>query len=595
MRTDFEKEYGLILPYHPAKQILTRLKKTGLIKQSEHKYIIDGTKISEDHFADTSAEQQRKLANLTRSLIEFAKKEKFDFTNESSEEALLSFFRENSLGFLSAAKEEGVLPKFDENKSAKYIVAKFIQDVQTAEPEKFSFLVDVAVGVVLANALAYGDDLSKLSSTRGLNIYFDTGYIFALLGINGEEMRLAFSELTQDLVGAGVKLFVFEHTYDEMMRILNGALFWMRQTDFDIKKASRALKYFVSNNFSESDVEVFITQIPGTFDTHKIQKASKPSYSKDIKYQISEEELKKLIIETYKSHDPFFDESQKDETIDKDVESIYSICKLRKGHIAYTLKDASHIFVTTNLSLARISGRIQSNDNAPFSIPPCITDVLIGTLIWLQQPIKTANLNAKKLIADAFAAVQPDKALVKKYFEEIESLRNKAEISGDEYYVLRTNRVALNLLSEKTKNDSHNFEPRTAREIMDELNKEHMAELRGKLENERKLRAVKTSELENQKTRNVAQDVEIRAVGFKLSKTIHFLASLFTWVIILLVIPLLVFFSVVNTFPLFLDSISFKIVAFVVLVILSFSGFSIPGFKKWLLSKMESFITKRLS
>ena len=303
-------------------------------------------------------------------------------------------------------------------------------------------------------------------------------------------------------------------------------------------------------------------------------------------------ELFNKAVLTYKSTDPLFDESQKDETINRDIESIYSICKLRKGHIAYTLKDASHIFITTNNSLARISGNVQSEDNAPFSVPPCITDLLIGTLIWLQQPTKMLNLNRKRLIADAYAAIQPDRALIKRYLTEVDALKRKGEISNDEYYLLRSNRVSFNLLSEKTKNDSHNFESRTTREIMDELNKNHMAELRDELDKERKLKSEKTVELENQKGQLKEGEKKIRILGGRHRKLIRILATILTWVIICFIVPVLLTVLVITTFQYYFENLALQLVAFVCLAILSFSGFSIPGLKKWLFHKIEELIAK---
>jgi len=597
LRSDFKEEYGLAIPYHPIKLILVRLKKKGFLYQKEHKYIVNVTKIVENNFDSVSEEQQRKLANLTHSLVTFGQKQyQYEFTNESAEKALLAFFRENNLGFLSAAKEGNILPEFVENKSARYVVAKFIQNARESDPSTFNFLTEVAVGVALANTIIYGENFSNLyGGIKSLNLYFDTGYIFSLLGIDGKERKQAFIELTESLVGAGAKLFVFEHTYDEVMSILNNALYWMQHGSYDMQKASRTLRYFLSDNFNASDVEMFIAQIPNIFSKYRIQKALKPSYSKDIKYQISETDLRKLIVDTYKLSDLFFDESQKEETIDKDVDSIYSICKLRKGHIAYNLRDASYIFITTNNSLAKISGRVQSDDNVLFSIPPCITDLLIGTLIWLQQPAKTLPFNEKKLIADAYAAIQPDAALIKRYIGEVDSLKSRGEISGDEYYIMRTNRVAFNLLSEKTKNDSHNFEPRTTREIMDELNEEHMTELKGELEKERELRAKKTMESENQKELLTESEKQIKITDDKYHRAVHILTTILTWAVILVIVPFLIGFLAINTFSSYFKNPYLQVCAFVVSIILSFGGFSIFKVKQWLFNKIEKFLMERTS
>jgi len=591
-KMDFENEFGLCVPYHPIEAVLIRLKnleKKGLIYKKNQNFYFDSTKDSKNNFEEIRDSQQRELTKLNRALIDFCKKVySYELDDATAEKGLISFFQENELGLLSATKEKSVLPNLETKKTIKYYIAKFIEDAKNAEPEIFKFLVDLAVGVALANSIVYGKDLQSFSGKIGnLNLFLDTGYIFALLGVDGTEKKAAFGELTKTMTDLGANLFVFEHTYDEVMKILNGASSWMSHGDYDIKKASRVLKYFLSSDFNASDVDMFIIQVPNIFSKHKIKSVPKPTYSKDVRYQIDEHELKRLIIESYKN-DPFFDEMSKDETINKDIESIYSICKLRKGRIAYTLKDASYVFVTTNKSLARISTLVQSDDNAPFSIPPCITDILIGTLVWLQYPLKTSTLNEKKLIADAYAAIQPDASLVKRYLQEVDSLKKKDEISDNEYYILRTNRVAFNLLSERTKNDIQNFQPKTAREIMDEINEKHLADLKEDLKNKEVLNTQKSQELEIIKN-NLKKEEETNLIlNKKHARIIDLFANIITWISISVITPIIVFIIFINSFP---DKFSlfWKTFSFVALVVLGIiGGFSLTKFKLYISSKIRN-------
>ena len=590
IKIDFEKEYGLSIPHHPIKAILTRLKNQGFIHKVEYKYLVDKNKIDPNNFETISADQQRKLNKLIESLISYSEKYNFPFNKETAEQALLSFFKENETGLLFATEEKNTLPDTNVSKSSKYLVAKFIQSARNADPEIFNFLTDVAIGTAIATAIVYGHDLQNFrANNEKLNLYFDTGYLLILLGVNGEEMRQAFDELTLSVKEAGAKLFVFEHTYDEMMRILTGALGWLRGGDYDIQKASRVLKYFLASDFTETDVELFIAQVPKTLEKYNIIKAPKPSYSEDIKYQIGESELKRMIIEAYKS-DPFFDETQRDYTINKDIESIYSICKLRKGKIAYTLKDASHIFVTTNVRLAKISGHVQSDDNVTFSIPPWITDTLLGVTIWLQNPIKTTVLNEKKLIADAYAAIQPDMALVNRYIREVDQLKKKNELSEDEYYILRTQRISYNILSEKTDNDVENFKPTTSREILDEITKNHLAELNRALEAEKTLSQKRAEELKSREEQITKEETETKKFRGKYEITIDLFARIITWFILPFVIGIILSAILITSFPLYFNSYTLEIGAFVVIALITIAGVNVPQVKKWLFVKSKEIL-----
>ncbi len=593
IREDFEKEFGLSIPYHPILAILTRLKSNGLIYKQQSKFLVDQTKKQDGNFDLVSAEQERKLNKLVDSLINFSKNtQDQELDKITAEKALLGFFRENEISLLFATKEESLIPEVVFNKSVKYIVAKFIQNAKDADPDTYNFLVEIAVGTALATTMVYGEHLKNFSGrSKDLNLYFDTGYIFALLGVNGEEKRQAFEELTQTLVADGAKTFIFEHTYDEVMGILTSALHWINQGDYDIQKASRVLKYFLANSFTETDVEMFITQVPIILDQYKVQKAQKPSYSQDIIYQIDEAELKEQIVNSYKN-DPFFDENHRDETINKDITSIYSICKLRKGKIAYTLKDASHVFITTNTALARISTKVQRADNVYFSIPPSITDVFIGTLVWLQNPVKTKILNEKKLMADAYAAIQPDSQLIKKYIDEVEALKVKGNISDNEYFILRTNRVSFRLLSEKTKNDVNNFQPKTTTEILNEINEKHLADLKEQLENQIKISTENYQQLETHKQLLDQKDKESNNINLKYEKTINLFAGFVTWLLLPIITTVVILALLINSFPSYSNNLTLQILAFVVICFISLAGVSVLNIKKWLFIRIKDILTK---
>lgn len=591
---DFKSEYGLSIPYHPLMVILTRLKKKGFIYRDDNKYLVREVANDEQDFESTSQNQQRKLNKLINSLVEFGAKENFILNEESAEQALIGFFKNNELSFLFAAKGQAVLPTSDATKSSNYIVAKFIQHAKDGDPEIFSFLVDVAVGVALASTILYGEDLkSFMGSNKGSNFYFDTGYLLSLLGVNGEEKRKAFELLTVSMLDSKAGLYVFEHTYDEMSLLLTAALSWINKKNYDIQKASRVLKFFLNNNYTETDIEIFIAKIPSILDKYSIKKIPKPSYNKDSHYQIDEAQLKELLLEEYKNSQPF-DESQKDYTLNKDIDSVYSICKLRHGRIAYTIKDASHIFVTTNTTLARLSSKVQSEDNAPFSIPPCVTDVFIGTVIWLQNPIQSSLLSEKKLIADAYAAVQPDSYLIKRYVEELDTLKKKEEISNVEYLFLKTNRVAHNILTEKTRNDGDNFKTATSREILDQINKEHIAELNKRAENYKIISEEKTREVEIKNKEIENKEFDKKVITERYDKSVKLFTTLIVWLILPAIIGIFVVSLFVITFPTPFDGTFIRILAFILTTMVSVLGIGIPQVKKWIFNGVKKYLISNL-
>ncbi len=595
VKVDFESEYGLSIPHHPIMAILGRLRKRGFITKTAEGFLPNYTKIDGGNFETISADQRRKLNKLILSIIDFAKKYDVTLEEKDAEKALLGFFRENELSILYATDEGEILPDVEVDKSTKFLVAKFIHSAKTSEPELFGFIVDIAIGSALAATVVYGKDLAEHFGGRmkNLNLYLDAGYIFSLLGMDARESKQAYEELTQNLINDGAKIKIFEHTYDEMMAIFSNALHWMNQKDYEWSKASRVLRYFITNDFTETDVEMFIAHVPQILEKFKIEKVPKPEYTKNIEYQIDEVALREIIVAAYKT-DPYFDENQKGETINKDIESVYSICKLRQGKIAFTIHDASHIFVTTNKLLAKLSSRVQTSESNPFSIPPCVTDVFIGTLLWLQNPDKAVTLNEKKIIADAYAAIQPDQNLVKKYLAQIEILKKDNNISENDYLILRTSRVAFNLLSEATKNDVNNFVPKTTTQILDEINKEHISSLKEEVEKEKTSHEKALESLEERDVTIKQKDEQAETLNKKYEKLLDFVANSLTWVIFPIIVAGLIIALIINQFPSFIPNLLVRIIAFVIISILTLLGISIKNTRAWLNKTIKRLIIENI-
>jgi len=164
-------------------------------------------------------------------------------------------------------------------------------------------------------------------------------------------------------------------------------------------------------------------------------------------------------------------------TIWRDVQAISGIYRMRKGKAPRTLKDSKAIFVTTNSSLALAARKFEMEQNYPkTSIPSCITDYFLSTLIWLASPSLAEGITKKKLIADCYAFTQPDSKLIKLYLTELDKLKNQKKINDDTHLLLRTFQGAYNILNAKTYGDIKEFTPNTPYEILEQILEDLKAE-----------------------------------------------------------------------------------------------------------------------
>jgi len=468
--SDFTSEFGLIISYYPMLSIMNRAKKRHLLKKRGGSFIPIMDNIIELDFSEKTLEQQRKYEELLLEFIKYCKdRYNTEIDKENAEITLISFLKKHDLDILFATQGKSVLPTVDYPKADKlYLINSFIKNAYLSNHATFQFFVDSAVGHILASSIIYGDTLTKFQGKLSqLHLYFDTRFILRLFGLEGEERKEVYTDLLGNLKSQGAISYIFEHTYTEIKNILEGCLTWIDSPYYDPGRASRTCRYFVDEGLKQSDIERFIMTLDDKLKENGISKIEIPDPTNSPELQIDGSKLEVEIINIYKKSPYFIETDQSSSMIQKDVSSIAGIYRLRRGNLPKHIKETKHLFVTTNQTLAYANRNYEHNDiSKDFFIPLCVTDVFLGTLIWIQSPTKTMELNTKKVIADCYSALQPDGVFIRKLVDEAEKLKRDKEITEDQYLLLRTSRVARELVMEKSLGVFENISAKVAKDAL---------------------------------------------------------------------------------------------------------------------------------
>jgi hypothetical protein len=199
------------------------------------------------------------------------------------------------------------------------------------------------------------------------------------------------------------------------------------------------------------------------------------------------------------------------------------------------IADAEHLFITTNKTLARIASKFHKKNYEALSIPPSSTDLFMGTLIWLKSPAKVEKIKYPKIIADCYAALQPDKRLINIYIGKINELKKDQSIKEDDYYLLR-GRVAINILEENTLGDVNNFSDSTANEILEKIKNGIQGEITQKYEKEKDEYITKENQIENELG-------EKKSIIVKIEKFLEIIVSVVSWIIFLIALIVVIVIS----------------------------------------------------
>ncbi|MDI6851390.1 MAG: hypothetical protein QMD82_05580 [bacterium] len=572
---EIEEEFGLKIPYHPLLSLLNRARKRKLLEKTQHTYYIKEEELSKYVFNVNSAE--RSVNNLIKIIAAHASNifPQKSITEDRIKNALINYL--NSFGPSALTSEiEGldVLKRtiISEKREELFIVNRVILYMYENDKDGWSLLQNVATGYLLSNIILYDQNAIK-TKLKGLKVYLDTRIILRLIGGEGEEMKEIYKNFINKLKEEGIKLRIFQHTYEEVMDILDDCYKWIDSPAYDPSKASLSLRHFKEKGFHQSDIILISDKLKDNLLNIGIEIELTPQEKPE--YSIDRNKLKNYIREIYEKN-PSFVYCEKELTIERDVQSISAIYQLWQGSKPINLKQAKCIFITSNAGLAYASS-VFHKEKSPrgFYIPPCITDIFLGTMVWLNDPVKVQEIMPMTLISMSMAILRDSGEFMEKWYSEIKKLLTEGNITEEDFILLRDSQIARELLDKKNLGDPEAISPKTAIEILQEIEQRASQ----KYEEERRSHEKTREELEQMKRKEKEREE-------KLSRRAQKYATMIIWFslslgIILLVLSLLLKGTIWK---------AISIVFTVILFILGALGITVKQSKQFLVKRIKGFL-----
>ena len=132
-----------------------------------------------------------------------------------------------------------------------------------------------------------------------------------------------------------------------------------------------------------------------------------------------------------------------------DLDALTAVFRLRRGLTPRSFENCRAVFITPNTSLAR-AARDFFNREVGEHWPIAIMDDDFATLVWLKRPLAAPELPTRRVIADAYAALEPGLVSWETYLIEIDKLRANERISEADYFFLRYSSAAKDALMDET-------------------------------------------------------------------------------------------------------------------------------------------------
>lgn len=500
--------FGFFLPLNPLRQALQRAAKAGFVRREAGVFYRDQAACSHTDFAITQASvtntQTRVIAALTRFALE---RFSVTWTDTAAEEALLSFIGDTGLDILYASAEHTVLPQASSRGTDAFVVASFVTYCQQAEPALLRDFETIVKGALLANAL-YVPDHGKLTERfRNTKIYLDTTFLIFALGDAGPDRQAPCSELIELLKQYGAQLRCFQHTLNEIRGVLDACATRIRRGE--LRDAfGPTIEYFITQGLNSTDVDLLAARVPQRLALHGVTVEDKPQYD-EHPFVIDERGLETHLQKNVGYHNP--------KALQHDVDCMAAIARLRRGRDSFSVETCGALFVTTNVELARATRSFFQADAPSGAVALCISDYALGNLLWLKNPTRAPDLPRRRLIADAYAALQPPEQLWKAYLAEIARMEERGDVGANDYLLLRYSVSTKSALMDITKGDASVFTQGTVAEVLEVAKRTVRADLQEELAKERAERIASEARLADREAREVERNSHIQARASRLA------------------------------------------------------------------------------
>lgn len=586
----FKTRYNMELPLPFIRQILGVGIQNGSFVEDHGKYSVVVNELAKYRFSETDF---NKLWNqLINEFATYCRTQDIDISSLDISAFVAGILDDTDEKILSGEK----VNEQDGMASSEYGWYSFIKEQGELKTELYSFVSALAASNIVKQALFFAGETA--ADYSDLHVYLDSPIVFALLGMDDPSRTESYQQLVADMRKARCSVHVLDHNFNEVDGIITRAAGWANDTSYDLRKANNAARFFHDSQMDETEISEFCRNIEAKLNGLGVTKKETNYDVFQEKFQEDEKCLFDMVQDRYEDHG-YELSSEKQESIRVDVRSIIMIYRERQGQTATKLQNAKHIMLTSNNAIANVSKKYESNRSLQSGhIPACISADLFGAILWLDSPMQLLEYQKKKLLADCYAFLKPDAAMLDKYIRSLDEARNADVIDEKTFLFLRTHKVVLDSLMDITKGGYARFNSNTYLEVYEDIQekaqKKYKDEVAAHTQTQEKLKKLEkdsSDEIETLKARiSVMEDKEKNDFEKKV--------SILGWIMTLALagFPYLLLGVGIEMIKMLFSTVSL-LSAYVIagaIIATTIDGVLFEKGKKWCFEKARSILEKRL-
>ena len=461
IQSQFKDRYSIELPLPFIRQVLGVGVQNNCFIEDHGQYSVVHEEIIKYRFDESDFDAL--WSSLITDFKAYCDMNSIDISSFDVEDFIMNSFDDSDDRILygeKAEKEQGL-------SSIQYAWYSFIRDRAETKPEMYKFITALSASNITKQALFYAGD--TLSDYHGLNVYLDSPIVFALLGMDEVARTESYKKLIVEMQKANCNIHIFDHIFQEVDCIIASASTWATSTQYDLRKANNAARFLHDSEMDEEEIAEFCGSIEDKLNELgiTIKETDYDIFQHDFQ---EDENLLFDMVKTRYTEQGNYLAKEKENSIRIDVRSIIMVYRERKGQVATRIQNSKHIMLTSNNAIANVSKQYESNKSIQSGhIPACVSVDLFGAVLWLNSPLQMIEYQKKKLLADCYAFLKPDKKMIDRYMQSLDDARNADEIDEKTFLFLRTHKVVLDSLMNITRGDYARFNSKTYLEVYEDI------------------------------------------------------------------------------------------------------------------------------
>ena len=459
--SELSKRYSIDFPLPFVRQVLGVGVQNNCFVEDHGKYSVVKEELSKYRFQESNFNSL--WSQLINEFEKYCRSIDVDISSFNTEEFILRILDASDEVIVSGEKVEsdkGLSP-------TEYAWYSFVRNQAEDNTDLYSFITAVSASNITKQALFYAGEASVDYSD--LCVYLDSPIVFALLGMGEPARTESYKTLVKDMLSAKCSVHVLDHNFQEVDSIIARAATWATDTQYDIRRANNAARFFHDSQMSEAEISEYCASIEAKLNDLGVTVIETSYEVYQDKAQEDESCLFDMVKGRYLEHG-YSLWPEREESIRVDVRSIIMVYRKRQGQTATRLQNAKHIMLTSNNAIANVSKKYESNRSIQSGhIPACVSADLFGAILWMNTPSQMLEYQKQKLLADCYAFLKPDKTLLDKYIQSLDDARNADRIDEKTFLFLRTHKIVLDSLMNITKGDYARFNSNTYLEVYEDI------------------------------------------------------------------------------------------------------------------------------